>query len=189
MQPAVIGTTERHRKWLLDVGGGNTVGWSTSPKATGALYSSQAGCALDCLLLDRRSPSTQPDDRCVDATRHRIAAARRRNRPWVEHGRAPITNVSADDGHGQPLALRQRARGVFLDSTLTDCRVNDVSVDVGNRSGDRPAAAIALALAVSLRAPTTRCATALINRKYRSLLDVRRYRRHRAVRHVRVRDA
>jgi len=98
------------RKWLLDVGAGNAVEMVYIPEDDrGTLcVSSQAGCALDCAFC---STGKQGFNRNL-TTGEIVGQLWHANRtllqqgitaPWVEQGRAPITNVVLM-GMGEPLA-------------------------------------------------------------------------------------
>src|SRR5512132_3929111 len=97
------------RKWLLDVGGANAIEAVYIPEDDrGTLcVSSQAGCALDCAFC---STGKQGFNRNLTAgeiigqLRHANLAllADGARAPWVEQGRAPITNVVMM-GMGEPL--------------------------------------------------------------------------------------
>ena len=125
--PAVVGdatAADGTRKWLLDVGSGNAVEMVYIPEDDrGTLcISSQAGCALDCAFC---STGKQGFNRNL-TTAEIVGQLWHANRalikdgvtaPWVEHGRAPITNVVMM-GMGEPLANYDNVRAaltVFLD--------------------------------------------------------------------------
>ena len=119
------------RKWLLDVGAGNAVEMVYIPEDDrGTLcVSSQAGCALDCAFCStgkqgfNRNLTTgeivgqlwhanrallqdgdaSPRGRPKGELRPLGGLGGRSNFPWVEQGRAPITNVVLM-GMGEPLA-------------------------------------------------------------------------------------
>jgi 23S rRNA (adenine2503-C2)-methyltransferase len=111
--PVVVSDTtasDGTRKWLLDVGAGNAVEMVYIPEDDrGTLcISSQAGCALDCAFC---STGKQGFNRNL-TTGEIIGQLWHANRallndgvnpPWVEQGRAPITNVVMM-GMGEPLA-------------------------------------------------------------------------------------
>jgi 23S rRNA (adenine2503-C2)-methyltransferase len=164
--------------------------------------SSQAGCALDCafcstgkqgfnrnlttaeivgqlwhanraLLADgqvtspRGAPSARPPEEADD-----LGAAHRSSAPWVEQGRAPITNVVMM-GMGEPLANFDavvRSLSVFLDDNAYGLSRRRVTLSTSGLvpAIDRLAAACPVALAVSLHAPTDALRDTLvpINRKY-----------------------
>ncbi|MGH8802107.1 MAG: 23S rRNA (adenine(2503)-C(2))-methyltransferase RlmN, partial [Casimicrobiaceae bacterium] len=88
------------RKWLLDAGGGNAVEMVYIPEDDrGTLcISSQAGCALDCAFcatgrqgFNRNLETAEIAGQLWLANRALLADGVRA--PWVEAGRAPITNV------------------------------------------------------------------------------------------------
>jgi len=164
--------------------------------------SSQAGCALECafcstgkqgfnrnlttaeivgqlrhanraLLADGRVPSprgTSSAPRPEGADN--LGAAHRSPAPWVEQGRAPITNVVLM-GMGEPLANFDavvRALSIFLDDNAYGLSRRRVTLSTSGivPAIDRLATACPVALAVSLHAPTDALRDALvpINRKY-----------------------
>ena len=167
------------RKWLLDVGSGNAVEMVYIPEDDrGTLcISSQAGCALDCAFC---STGKQGFNRNL-TTAEIVGQLWHANRalradgvaaPWVEQGRAPITNVVLM-GMGEPLAN--------YDSVVTALRVllDDNAYGLSRRrvtlstSGlvpalDRLREDCPVALAVSLHAPDDALRDRLvpINRKY-----------------------
>ena len=179
--------------------------------------SSQAGCALDCafcstgkqgfnrnlttaeivgqlwhanraLLADgvtspRSAPSAPPPRGHVE-----LGTARRSpSAPWVEHGRAPITNVVMM-GMGEPLANFDavvRALCVFLDDNAYGLSRRRVTLSTSGLvpALDRLGDACPVALAVSLHAPDDALRDRLvpINRKYplaELLAACRRYLAH-----------
>ncbi len=180
--PAVVSDTiarDGTRKWLLDVGSGNAIDMVYIPEDDrGTLcISSQAGCALDCAFC---STGKQGFNRNLSAGEivgqlwhaNRALLADGITAPWVDQGRAPITNVVMM-GMGEPLAN--------LDSVVTALRVfiDDNAYGLSRRrvtlstSGvvpaiDRLADACPVALAVSLHAPDDALRDRLvpINRKY-----------------------
>src|SRR5580765_8158386 len=101
--PTVIGdavASDGTRKWLLDVGAGNAVEAVYIPEDDrGTLcISSQAGCALDCAFcstgkqgFNRNLSTGEIVGQLWHANRALLADGV--SGPWVEHGRAPITNV------------------------------------------------------------------------------------------------
>ena len=112
-RPAVVRDTtaaDGTRKWLLDVGNGNAIEAVYIPEDDrGTLcVSSQAGCALDCAFC---STGKQGFNRNLTVGEiigqlwhaNRALLADGIAAPWVEHGRAPITNVVMM-GMGEPLA-------------------------------------------------------------------------------------
>jgi 23S rRNA (adenine2503-C2)-methyltransferase len=111
--PAVIGDStaaDGTRKWLLDVGAGNAVEAVYIPEDDrGTLcISSQAGCALDCAFC---STGKQGFNRNLTTGEivgqlwhaNRVLLADGVTGPWIDQGRAPITNVVLM-GMGEPLA-------------------------------------------------------------------------------------
>ena len=113
--PTVIGdatASDGTRKWLLDVGAGNAVEAVYIPEDDrGTLcISSQAGCALDCAFCSTGKQGFNRNlttGEIVGQLWHAESRAARRRQsvtaPWVEQGRAPITNVVLM-GMGEPLA-------------------------------------------------------------------------------------
>ena len=111
--PAVIRDTtasDGTRKWLFDVGAGNAVESVYIPEDDrGTLcVSSQAGCALDCAFcstgrqgFNRNLTTAEIVGQLWHANRTLLADGIQA--PWVEQGRAPITNVVMM-GMGEPLA-------------------------------------------------------------------------------------
>jgi 23S rRNA (adenine2503-C2)-methyltransferase len=98
------------RKWLLDAGNGNAVESVYIPEDDrGTLcISSQAGCALDCAFcstgkqgFNRNLSVAEIIGQLWHANRTLVADGVRA--PWIEQGRAPITNVVMM-GMGEPLA-------------------------------------------------------------------------------------
>jgi 23S rRNA (adenine2503-C2)-methyltransferase len=200
--PAVISDAtadDGTRKWLLDVGGGNAVEMVYIPEDDrGTLcISSQAGCALDCAFcstgkqgFNRNLTTAEIVGQLWHANRALLAdsvgAPRHPERelrphgggrgpstaPWVEHGRAPITNVVMM-GMGEPLANYDNVRAalsVFLDDNAYGLSRRRVTLST---SGIVPAIDLLrddcpVALAVSLHAPDDALRDRLvpINRKY-----------------------
>ncbi|MCC7328134.1 MAG: 23S rRNA (adenine(2503)-C(2))-methyltransferase RlmN [Burkholderiales bacterium] len=111
--PTVIRDTtaaDGTRKWLLDAGRGNAVESVYIPEDDrGTLcVSSQAGCALDCAFcatgkqgFNRNLTTAEIIGQVWHANRTLIADGV--TGPWIEHGRAPISNVVMM-GMGEPLA-------------------------------------------------------------------------------------
>jgi len=196
--PAVIRDTtasDGTRKWLFDVGDGNAVEAVFIPEDDrGTLcVSSQAGCAMDCrfcstgaqgfnrnlgtaeivgqlwhanraLLSDALPAPGSP----AGAAEPRPASAW----PWVEAGRAPVTNVVMM-GMGEPLANLDRvipALRLFLDDHAYGLSRRRVTVSTSGLvpQMDRLAAECPVALAVSLHAPDDALRDHLvpINRKH-----------------------
>src|SRR6516225_6014493 len=116
--------TDGTRKWLLDTGNGNAVEAVYIPEDDrGTLcISSQAGCALDCAFcatgkqgFNRNLTTAEIVGQLWHANRTLLADGV--TGPWVEAGRAPITNVVMM-GMGEPLANYDRvvpALRLFLD--------------------------------------------------------------------------
>jgi 23S rRNA (adenine2503-C2)-methyltransferase len=182
------------RKWLLDVGAGNAVEAVYIPEDDrGTLcVSSQAGCALDCAFC---STGKQGFNRNLTAAEivgqlwhaNRALIADGVTAPWVEHGRAPITNVVLM-GMGEPLANFDavvRALNVFLDDNAYGLSRRRVTLSTSGLvpALDRLGEACPVALAVSLHAPDDALRDRLvpINRKYplaALLAACRRYLAH-----------
>jgi 23S rRNA (adenine2503-C2)-methyltransferase len=111
--PRVISDTtaaDGTRKWLLDVGSANAVEAVYIPEDDrGTLcISSQAGCALDCAFcstgkqgFNRNLTTGEIIGQLWHANRTLLAEGV--SAPWVQAGRAPITNVVMM-GMGEPLA-------------------------------------------------------------------------------------
>ncbi|MEP7275660.1 MAG: 23S rRNA (adenine(2503)-C(2))-methyltransferase RlmN, partial [Betaproteobacteria bacterium] len=98
------------RKWLIDVGSANAIESVYIPEDDrGTLcVSSQAGCALDCAFcstgrqgFNRNLTTGEIVGQLWHANRTLLADGSAA--PWVEAGRAPITNVVMM-GMGEPLA-------------------------------------------------------------------------------------
>jgi 23S rRNA (adenine2503-C2)-methyltransferase len=203
------------RKWLLDVGAGNAVETVFIPEDDrGTLcISSQAGCALDCAFcstgkqgFNRNLTTAEIVGQLWHANRALLAeggttslqdelrasppgggADLRSPWPWVEQGRAPITNVVMM-GMGEPLANFDavvRAMSVFLDDNAYGLSRRRVTLSTSGLvpALDRLGAACPVALAVSLHAPDDALRDRLvpINRKYplpELLAACRRYLAH-----------
>jgi 23S rRNA (adenine2503-C2)-methyltransferase len=183
--------TDGTRKWLLDIGGGNAVEAVYIPEDDrGTLcVSSQAGCALDCAFC---STGKQGFNRNLTAGEivgqlwhaNRTLQADGVSAPWVEQGRAPITNVVLM-GMGEPLANFDAvvtALRLFLDDNAYGLSRRRVTLSTSGLvpALDRLRDACPVALAVSLHAPNDALRDRLvpINRKYplRELLAAcRRY--------------
>ncbi len=171
------------RKWLLDVGNGNAVETVYIPEDDrGTLcISSQAGCALECAFcstgkqgFNRNLTTAEIVGQLWHANRALLADGQLTNTraPWVEHGRAPITNVVMM-GMGEPLANFDsvvRALALFLDDRAYGLSRRRVTVSTSGLVAqmDRLRDACPVALAVSLHAPDDALRDALvpINRKY-----------------------
>jgi 23S rRNA (adenine2503-C2)-methyltransferase len=180
--PAVVSDTtagDGTRKWLLDVGGGNAIEMVYIPEDDrGTLcISSQAGCALDCAFC---STGKQGFNRNLSAAEivgqlwhaNRALLADGVTAPWVEQGKAPITNVVMM-GMGEPLANLDHvvtALRVFIDDNAYGLSRRRVTLSTAGivPALDRLAAACPVALAVSLHAPDDALRDLLvpINRKY-----------------------
>jgi 23S rRNA (adenine2503-C2)-methyltransferase len=167
------------RKWLLDVGSGNAVEAVYIPEDDrGTLcISSQAGCALDCAFcstgkqgFNRNLTTAEIVGQLWHANRALLAAGV--TAPWVEQGRAPITNVVLM-GMGEPLANFDNvvaALKVFLDDNAYGLSRRRVTLSTSGivPALDRLRDACPVALAVSLHAPNNALRDRLvpINRKY-----------------------
>jgi 23S rRNA (adenine2503-C2)-methyltransferase len=187
--PAIVRDTtaaDGTRKWLLDVGGANAVEAVYIPEDDrGTLcISSQAGCALECAFC---STGRQGFNRNLTVAEiigqlwlaNRMLLADGVSAPWVEHGRAPITNVVMM-GMGEPLANFDNvvaAMRLMLDDNAYGLSRRRVTLSTSGLvpALDRLREACPVALAVSLHAPndTLRDRLVPINRKYplRMLLD------------------
>jgi 23S rRNA (adenine2503-C2)-methyltransferase len=180
--PAVISDAtadDGTRKWLLDVGGGNAVEMVYIPEDNrGTLcISSQAGCALDCAFcstgkqgFNRNLTTAEIVGQLWHANRALVADAV--TAPWVEQGRAPITNVVMM-GMGEPLANYENVRAalsVFLDDNAYGLSRRRVTLSTSGivPAIDRLRDDCPVALAVSLHAPDDALRDRLvpINRKY-----------------------
>jgi len=185
--PAVIRDTtaaDGTRKWLFDVGAGNAIESVYIPEDDrGTLcVSSQAGCALDCAFcstgrqgFNRNLTTAEIVGQLWHANRALLAdgvsAKGRPERelrplggcggpsqaPWVEQGRAPITNVVMM-GMGEPLANYDNvvpALKLFLDDNAYGLSRRRVTLSTSGIVPmiDRLAADCPVALAVSLHAP------------------------------------
>ena len=185
--PAVIRDTtaaDGTRKWLFDVGAGNAIESVYIPEDDrGTLcVSSQAGCALDCAFcstgrqgFNRNLTTAEIVGQLWHANRALLAdgvsAKGRPERelrplggcggpsqaPWVEQGRAPITNVVMM-GMGEPLANYDNvvpALRLFLDDNAYGLSRRRVTLSTSGIVPmiDRLAADCPVALAVSLHAP------------------------------------
>ena len=188
------------RKWLLDVGAGNAVEMVYIPEDDrGTLcVSSQAGCALDCAFCStgkqgfNRNLTTgeiigqlwhanravlqdgiaSPPGRPKDELRPLGGGGGRSTMPWVEHGRAPITNVVLM-GMGEPLANYDNVVGalrLMLDDDAYGLSRRRVTLSTSGLvpALDRLREDCPVALAVSLHAGNDPLRDRLvpINRKY-----------------------
>jgi 23S rRNA (adenine2503-C2)-methyltransferase len=182
--PAVISDAtadDGTRKWLLDVGGGNAVEMVYIPEDDrGTLcISSQAGCALDCAFcstgkqgFNRNLTTAEIVGQLWHANRALLAEGVSAPAPWVEQGRAPITNVVMM-GMGEPLANYENVRSaleIFLDDNAYGLSRRRVTLSTAGLvpAIDRLRDDCPVALAVSLHAPDDALRDRLvpINRKY-----------------------
>ena len=171
--------TDGTRKWLLDAGSGNAIEAVYIPEDDrGTLcISSQAGCALDCAFC---STGRQGFNRNLETAEivgqlwlaNRTLLADGTRAPWVEAGRAPITNVVMM-GMGEPLANFNRvvpALRLFLDDNAYGLSRRRVTLSTSGLVPwiDRLRDECPVALAVSLHAPTDELRDRLvpINRKH-----------------------
>ena len=172
---AVDGT----RKWLFDAGNGNAVEAVYIPEDDrGTLcISSQAGCALDCAFC---STGKQGFNRNLTTGEivgqlwfaNRTLLADGVTGPWIEAGRAPITNVVMM-GMGEPLANFDAvvpALKTFLDDYAYGLSRRRVTLSTSGLVPliDRLRDECPVALAVSLHAPddALRDRIVPINRKH-----------------------
>jgi 23S rRNA (adenine2503-C2)-methyltransferase len=167
------------RKWLFDAGGANAVETVFIPEDDrGTLcISSQAGCALDCAFC---STGKQGFNRNLTTAEivgqlwlaNRMLLADGVAGPWVEAGRAPITNVVMM-GMGEPLANFDpvvAALKLFLDDNAYGLSRRRVTLSTSGLVPwiDRLRDECPVALAVSLHAPNDALRDVLvpINRKH-----------------------
>jgi 23S rRNA (adenine2503-C2)-methyltransferase len=165
--PSVIRDTtaaDGTRKWLFDAGNGNAVEAVFIPEDDrGTLcISSQAGCALDCAFcstgkqgFNRNLTTGEIVGQLWHANRTLLADGG--SRPWVEAGRAPITNVVMM-GMGEPLANYDAvvpALHLFLDDNAYGLSRRRVTLSTSGLVPwiDRLREDCPVALAVSLHAP------------------------------------
>ena len=180
--PVVVGdgtAADGTRKWLLDVGSGNAVEMVYIPEDDrGTLcISSQAGCALACPFC---STGKQGFNRNLTTAEivgqlwhaNRALKADGITAPWIEQGRAPITNVVMM-GMGEPLANYDNvlaALTVFLDDNAYGLSRRRVTLSTSGivPAIDRLRDDCPVALAVSLHAGNDALRDRLvpINRKY-----------------------
>jgi 23S rRNA (adenine2503-C2)-methyltransferase len=180
--PAVIRDTtaaDGTRKWLFDAGGANAVETVYIPEDDrGTLcISSQAGCALDCAFC---STGKQGFNRNLTTGEivgqlwlaDRLLLADGASGPWVQAGRAPITNVVMM-GMGEPLANFDAvvaALKLFLDDNAYGLSRRRVTLSTSGLvpAIDRLRDECPVALAISLHAPNDALRDALvpINRKH-----------------------
>jgi len=167
------------RKWLLDAGNANAVEAVYIPEDDrGTLcISSQAGCALDCAFcstgrqgFNRNLTTGEIVGQLWHANRTLLADGIRA--PWVEAGRAPITNVVMM-GMGEPLANFDNvvpALRTFLDDNAYGLSRRRVTLSTSGLVPwiDCLRDQCPVALAVSLHAPTDALRDRLvpINRKH-----------------------
>ena len=167
------------RKWLLDVGNGNAVEAVFIPEDDrGTLcVSSQAGCALDCAFcstgkqgFNRNLTTAEIVGQLWHANRTLLADGV--TAPWVQHGRAPITNVVLM-GMGEPLANFDpvvSALRLFIDDHAYGLSRRRVTLSTAGLVAqiDRLRDSCPVALAVSLHAPNDALRDRLvpINAKY-----------------------
>ena len=180
--PAIVSDTtaaDGTRKWLIDVGGANAIETVYIPEDDrGTLcVSSQAGCALDCAFcstgkqgFNRNLTTGEIVGQLWHANRALLADGT--DAPWVEAGRAPITNVVMM-GMGEPLANFDnvvRALALFLDDNAYGLSRRRVTLSTSGLVPqiDRLRDACPVALAVSLHAPNDALRDDLVplNRKY-----------------------
>jgi 23S rRNA (adenine2503-C2)-methyltransferase len=165
--PAIIRDTtasDGTRKWLFDAGHANAVETVYIPEDDrGTLcISSQAGCALDCAFC---STGKQGFNRNLTTGEivgqlwlaNRILLADGVTGPWIEAGRAPITNVVMM-GMGEPLANFDAvvpALRTFLDDHAYGLSRRRVTLSTSGLVPwiDRLRDECPVALAVSLHAP------------------------------------
>jgi 23S rRNA (adenine2503-C2)-methyltransferase len=167
------------RKWLLDAGNGNAVESVYIPEDDrGTLcVSSQAGCALDCAFcstgkqgFNRNLTTAEIVGQLWHANRALLADGI--GAPWVDQGRAPITNVVMM-GMGEPLANYENvvaAMRVMLDDNAYGLSRRRVTLSTSGLvpAIDRLREDCPVALAVSLHAGNDPLRDRLvpINRKY-----------------------
>jgi 23S rRNA (adenine2503-C2)-methyltransferase len=180
--PTVIRDTtasDGTRKWLLDVGAQNAVEAVYIPEDDrGTLcISSQAGCALDCAFcatgkqgFNRNLSTAEIVGQLWLANRALLADGA--SAPWVQAGRAPITNVVMM-GMGEPLANFDNvvpALRLFLDDNAYGLSRRRVTLSTSGLVPwiDRLRDECPVALAVSLHAPDDALRDRLvpINRKH-----------------------
>ena len=180
--PQIISDTsaaDGTRKWLIDVGSANAVEAVYIPEDDrGTLcVSSQAGCALDCAFC---ATGKQGFNRNL-STGEIVGQLWHANRtlkgdgivaPWVEAGRAPITNVVMM-GMGEPLANFDNvvpALKLMLDDNAYGLSRRRVTLSTSGLVPliDRLRDECPIALAVSLHAPDDALRDRLvpINRKH-----------------------
>ncbi len=200
--PRVISDTTANdgtRKWLLDVGSANAIEMVYIPEDDrGTLcVSSQAGCAMDCAFcstgkqgFNRNLTVAEIIGQLWHANRTLVAGGMSANgpperelgppgecggrigAPWVEAGRAPITNVVMM-GMGEPLANFEpvvTALRLMIDDNAYGLSRRRVTVSTSGLVSmiDKLRDACPVALAVSLHAPDDALRDQLvpINRKH-----------------------
>ncbi|MDR0588186.1 MAG: 23S rRNA (adenine(2503)-C(2))-methyltransferase RlmN [Burkholderiales bacterium] len=153
------------RKWLFDVGNGNAIETVYIPEDDrGTLcVSTQAGCMMDCAFcatgkegFNRNLTTAEIVGQLWQA--NKILLSENVNPPWVDAGRAPITNVVLM-GMGEPLSNFKNvvaALKLFLSDNAYGLSRRRVTLST---SGIVPMIdalkdACPVALAVSLHAPT-----------------------------------
>jgi 23S rRNA (adenine2503-C2)-methyltransferase len=180
--PRVISDTtaaDGTRKWLLDVGSANAIETVYIPEDDrGTLcISSQAGCALDCAFcstgkqgFNRNLTTGEIIGQLWHANRTLLAEGV--SAPWVQAGRAPITNVVMM-GMGEPLANFDHvvpALRLMLDDNAYGLSRRRVTLSTSGLVPliDRLRDECPVALAVSLHAATDALRDRLvpINRKH-----------------------
>ncbi|MEO5765507.1 MAG: 23S rRNA (adenine(2503)-C(2))-methyltransferase RlmN [Casimicrobiaceae bacterium] len=153
------------RKWLIDVGSANAIESVYIPEDDrGTLcVSSQAGCALDCAFcstgrqgFNRNLTTGEIVGQLWHANRTLLADGSAA--PWVEAGRAPITNVVMM-GMGEPLANFDHvvaALRLMLDDNAYGLSRRRVTLSTSGLVPqiERLRDECPVALAVSLHAPT-----------------------------------
>jgi 23S rRNA (adenine2503-C2)-methyltransferase len=167
------------RKWLIDAGSANAIEAVYIPEDDrGTLcVSSQAGCALDCAFcstgkqgFNRNLSTGEIVGQLWHANRALIADGA--SAPWVQAGRAPITNVVMM-GMGEPLANFDNvvaALRLMLDDNAYGLSRRRVTLSTSGLVPmiDRLRDECPVALAVSLHAPDNALRDRLvpINRKH-----------------------
>jgi len=154
----------------------------TTAEIVGQLWHANRALLADGIVSPRSELRSPPPEEAPD-----LGAARRPAAPWVEHGRAPITNVVMM-GMGEPLANFDavvRALTVFIDDNAYGLSRRRVTLSTSGLvpAIDRLAEACPVALAVSLHAPDDALRDRLvpINQKYplaELLAACRRYLAH-----------
>src|SRR5262249_36410402 len=124
----------------------------TTAEIVGQLWHANRALLTDGVVSPRSDLRSLPPEGAPD-----LGAARRSAAPWVEHGRAPITNVVMM-GMGEPLANFDavvRALTLFIDDNAYGLSRRRVTLSTSGLvpAIDRLAEACPVALAVSLHAP------------------------------------